>query len=148
MSFTVNVATLIGKVRVLVGDDKEGAGPLPDGTNFSDDQIKFFLDEEDQSYGAAAALACENLALRYAPLVDTSVGPRRESLSQARKAFAEQAMTLREQFGGGAEGVVSVGLVKVDGYSEDIPADRVTDATASESGLTEFTDDRFTYVTP
>jgi hypothetical protein len=148
MAFTVNVDTLIGKVRLLIGDDKEGAGPLPDGSNFTDEQVLFFLEEEDQSYGAAAAMACENLSTRYAALVDTTVGPRRESLSQATKQFADRASVLRDSFGGGGAGVISAGLVKVDGYSEDIPADAVTDPTAAEAGLSEFTEDHFRYILP
>jgi len=137
VSFTVNLGTSIGQVRILVGDDQEGKGPLPDGANFSDDQIGFFLSQEDNDPGRAAALTCENLATRYSVLVDIAIGPRRESLSQAAKAFREQAVEMRDKYGGGSEGVISVGLIRVDGYSDDKPADQV-EQTGSDYSAGDF----------
>lgn len=128
MSFTYDTATDIGKVRFALGDVTNGTGIKPDGTNFSDSEIDLLLTREG-SWGAAAAACCETLAVWYARVVNISVGPRREDLGAIRQVYAELAARLRLQYGGGgvAHGF-SAGVVRVDGYSQDVASDAVTPA--------------------
>ena len=128
MSFTYDTATDIGKVRFAIGDVTSGAGIKPDGTNFSDEELQLLLTREG-NWGAAAAACCETLSVWYARVVNISVGPRREDLGAIRQAYVDLAAQLRKQHGGGnlaqARGF-SAGVVRVDGYSQDVASDAVT----------------------
>lgn len=112
MAFSYDLTTDVGKLRLEIGDTTTGVGVRPDGTNFTDAELGYFLGQEGAVVGRAAARACEVLARSFAGLVDLSVGPRKESLSQAAKAYAERAVELRRQFGGSAGGAYSAGFVR------------------------------------
>jgi len=126
VSFTYDTATDIGKIRFAIGDVTSGAGIKPDGTNFSDEEIQLLLTREG-NWGAAAAACCETLSVWYARVVNISVGPRREDLGAIRQAYVDLAAQFRKQYGGGgvAHGF-SAGVVRVDGYSQDVASDAVT----------------------
>ena len=128
MSFSYDTTTDIGKVRFAIGDVTSGAGIKPDGTNLSDEEIQLLVTREG-SWGAAAAACCETLAVWYARVVTIAVGPRREDLGAIRQAYTDLAARLRLQYGGGgvAHGF-SAGVVRVDGYSQDVASDAVTPA--------------------
>lgn len=115
--FTYDTATDIGKVRLEIGDDAYSAGVKPDGTNFSDEEIQVYIDREGSVMRAVAGL-CEALANRWAVVADISVGPRRESLSQVSQGYRDRSQSLRLQYGGAGQGVVSVQPNRVDGFSE------------------------------
>ncbi len=71
MAITTDLSTPVGKVRFEIGDDNDAAvttdaGVKPDGSNYTDDQIKYFLSEASQNFLIAAALACENLRTLWA----------------------------------------------------------------------------------
>ncbi len=118
MVFTYDLTTDIGKVRLEIGDTTSGDGVKPNGTNLTDAELTYWLAEEG-SVGRASARACEALARAWARLVDLAVGPRRESLGQAAKAWAEQGAELRKQFGGADRGAYSAGVKRVgDGYGD------------------------------
>ena len=138
MTWTYDIDTNVGKVRLQIGDDTEDSGVRPDGSNFSDEELQTFLDREGSVMRATAGL-CETLALQYARMADLRVGPRSESLSQIGKGYERRAGLLRQMYGGGAR-AFSVGVIKQDGYSDDVASDEV-DA-ASEYGL------GFEYVRP
>lgn len=131
MTWTYRIGTDIGKVRLQLGDDTESSGVRPDGSNFTDEEIQTYLDREGSVMRAVAGL-CETLALQYARMADIRVGPRSESLSQIGAGYAKRASLLREMYGGIAS-AYSVGVTRVDGYSDDVPSDSV-DA-AREYGL-------------
>lgn len=114
VTFTYDLTTTVGQVRVEIGDTVSGTGVKPDGANFSDAEITYFLTQES-SVGRAAARACEVLARMYAGLVDLTAGPRRESLSQAATAYADRARELRRQYGGAANGAYAAGFVRSAG---------------------------------
>jgi hypothetical protein len=139
MSFSYDLATDIGKLRLEVGDvlSTAGKGVKPDGTYITDEELQVLLTRE-ASVGRAAAAACEILARMYARFVDTAVGPRRESLSQASTAYAAQAKTLRQQFGGGSNRASAGGIIKADGYNAgyDFASDATEFAEAEYSGRT------------
>lgn len=118
MSFTYDVATNIGKIRLEIGDTTNGSGVKPDGTNLSDEELQVILTRETTVMGAAAA-ACELLARHWARVANIAVGSRREDLSTIADQWAKQARALREQYGNAAGAVTSfsTGLKRVDGYS-------------------------------
>jgi len=97
MTFTYDLTTAIGQVRLAIGDTSSttGAGVRPDGTNLLDAEIAYFLTAEGDDVGLATARACETLAMMWANVADLQVGPRRESLSQVSARYAERAAVLR-----------------------------------------------------
>lgn len=116
MSFTYDLATDIGKVRLYLGDITSGAGPRPDGTNFSDEEITLLLEQEGDSVMRTVAACCEILANAWASVAsDIAVGSRRESNQQAT-LFANRAEKLRAQHGGAVTVFVS-GFKRNDGYA-------------------------------
>lgn len=121
MTWTSVLSTDIGLMRLELGDDALGAGVLPDGSNLSDEQLQVYLDREGTVMRAVAGV-CEMLATRFAAVADLQVGPRRESLSQVSKSYAERAARLRETYGtplvDDAGAVLTVGFARVDGFSE------------------------------
>lgn len=127
MTFTYvgDLATDLDTVRFYINDKVASSGPLPDGTNFTDEELGGLLSKEG-SWERAVAGAYEVLAAAYAVLVDFAIGPRKESLSQTSDAFAKQAKDWRSKYGtstGSTSG--SVSTTKMDGYSSDIAADDV-----------------------
>lgn len=118
--FSYDLATNVGKLRLEIGDTTSGSGVKPDGSNFLDAELEYFLDAESGSVGRASARACEVLARSFAGMVDLTVGPRRESLSQAAKAYADRAQELRRQYGGGGGAAYSAGWMRSsDGHPTD-----------------------------
>lgn len=128
MPFNYNVDTDVGKVRFEIGDTVSGSGILPDGSNFQDEEIDTILTDEG-SIGRASARLLEVAANRYAGLVDITVGPRRERLSQAAEGFAKRAEAMRDEHGGGAAKTVSASVIRVDGFSKRTASDISVDAT-------------------
>ena len=134
MAFTYDLATDIGKLRFEIGDTDpdEGKGVKPDGSYITDEELQVLLDRE-VTVGRAAAATCEVLARMYARFVDLSVGPRRESASQASQAYLTQARELRSQYGGGgSRRAVAGGIIKVDGFNYEDEASDDTSLTTTE----------------
>lgn len=134
MAFTYILTTDIGKLRLEIGDTSPtaGQGVKPDGSYITDEELQVLLAREGSSVGRAAAAACEVLARMYARFVDVAVGPRRESLSQASKAYLEQAQELRRQFGGGSKRATAGGIIKQDGFNAGL--DYASDAVSFANG--------------
>lgn len=131
MTFSYDLDTDIGKVRLEIGDTVESQGVKPNGSNLTDEELQHMLDEEG-SVGRASARACEILARFYAPLVDLAVGPKRESLSKAHAQWMKVAKDLRAKHGGTAA-TFSVGVIPKDGFSKAAPSDYVLDSADTES---------------
>lgn len=127
------------KLRLEIGDSIENSGVKPTNANFSDEELDLILDEEGSVVGRAAARCFEILANWWSRVADIAVGPRRESLSKVATDFAGRAREYRRQHGGGM-GAYAYGLIKKDGYSDDVPSDDVT--AGGEYGL------EFEYVRP
>lgn len=81
----------IAHVRLQLGDTVEDEGVFPDGKNLSDEEIQFVLDQNDGNVHETVAELARIVARRWASVVDVSVGPRREMLSQAAKRWQELA---------------------------------------------------------
>ncbi len=123
MTFTYALSTDIGKARFELGDSTSGSGVRADGNNFSDEEIQMLIDREG-SVKAAVAAACEMLSRDWAKVASTSVGPRSEQLGKVSAEWAARAVELRNSIGGNFA-VFSVGLKRVDGYSENAEASSV-----------------------
>lgn len=95
MSFTYDVSTDVGKVRIALGDTVEGSGVRPDGSNLGDEEIEYFLAVEESSVDGATARACEVLATQWANVADLTVGPRSEKLGQVAERYGERAKAIR-----------------------------------------------------
>lgn len=125
--FTYDVSSDIGNVRLEVGDTCEGKGPMPNGGNFSDEEIEALLVREGNT-GRVTAAALEILATRWASYVDITVGPHSERQSQASSAFAARAAALRKQHGyatdeANAFGTIATGFVRGDTLSSEYGRD-------------------------
>lgn len=125
MAFTYVLTTSVGKLRLEIGDTTSGSGVKPDGSNFSDAELEYFLDQEG-TVGRATARACEALATAWSTVANLTVGPRKEELGEVAKRFAERAKALRVQFGGASVGASAVGMIRQDGYQS------ITDPEASD----------------
>lgn len=119
MAFTYDLSTPIGQVRLHIGDMVSGAGVLPDGRNFSDEEIAYVLVNEGNSIMGAVAACCEILANAWASVASVTVGPRREELSHVSEMYHRRAVELRLRYGGGGVGACVVNVGRAD-------AERVT----------------------
>ena len=43
MAFTYDVSSSLGQLRLAIGDTVSGAGPRPNGANYSDAELNVFL---------------------------------------------------------------------------------------------------------
>ena len=123
MSFTYigDLSTDLDEIRFKVNDTSENSGPKPLGANFTDEEINGLLTIEGSNDRTVAAIY-ENLAVVWASKVDTEVGARRESASQASKQYKALAKQQRDDYGfGSAQAVLTTGFAtRKDGYSDDI----------------------------
>jgi hypothetical protein len=116
MSFSYDVTTDIGVMRLELGDTTPGAGVKPDGGNFSNEELQVWLTREG-SVMCAVAAACEALARQWSASSDISVGPRSESASQVAEAWEKRAALLRTNYGYGDANVsedIDVGVLVLD----------------------------------
>jgi len=94
--FTYDINTDIGKVRREISDTTNadlhpGEGIRPDGTNFSDEDIKYYLQMNDDSITGAARSLLIVLATAYSTrATEMEFGPYRES-------YKDQIMNIRRQ---------------------------------------------------
>jgi hypothetical protein len=105
MAFTYDLATNAGQVRLALGDTVSAVGVRPDGSNLTDAEVAAFLAAEGDDVDLATARACEALATMWANVVDLTVGPRSERLSQVAQRYGERAAGIR----GGSAGMELVG---------------------------------------
>lgn len=143
MTFTYDgaLATDLDKVRFEIGDRTSGAGLRPDSANFTNEEIGAVLTLEG-SWGRAAARLCEVLANEWSSVAGSvRMADYAEDYTKRAEMWRRRAQDLRVTYGGGGGGMVSVGTIKVDGYSDDVASDEV-DASSSNS------DGDFNYIRP
>lgn len=120
MPITTDLATDIGKVRLLLGDFTEGSGVMPDGSNFADTYITYFLTQESSNVNLAAAACCEVIAQRWM-IVPKQLSADGMSLSyngvadQWRQRGAELAAQVTEDT---SSGVITLDIQ--DAYSTEL----------------------------
>lgn len=101
MAFTYNLTSddeterLISEVRLELGDTTAGDGVLPGGANFTDLEISHYLTQYDNSVAQTVAKLAGIIVSKWSTVVDVSVGPRSENLSQVAAQWAEKAKALQ-----------------------------------------------------
>jgi hypothetical protein len=122
MSYTFHPASDIGKVRLLIGDNIENQGALPEERNFSDEEVQVFLDRHDANVDMAAAELLLVLARNWARVADTTIGPLKQSFSAVARAYERQASSAMERQG--MEGVSFMArFERDDGYAAQAAAE-------------------------
>lgn len=128
MAFTYDLASSdddlqrIAKVRLELGDTSFGYGVKPDNTNFTDEELAVWLDEESDHVMHTVIRACDVLARLWANLANITEGPRREEFGKVTDNWVQQARTMRDVYGnptgsGGTGSAFSVASNRVDGFS-------------------------------
>lgn len=81
----------ISRLRLEMGDNRQDDGVLPDGGNFSDEELGYYLAKNGNDVSLTAGELCGVLARQWSSAADVAVGPRRESLSQVAEAWEKRA---------------------------------------------------------
>lgn len=138
MTFTYDLTAtgdslIASRIRLEIGDtdNSTDAGVKPDGTNFTDEELVYFYDQESSIVEAGAARACEVLA-RFWALHSESVRIRDYQLTARQQAtqYRRLAEDLRERSGTLFKSG-SAPVLPVDGYSNDVNSQQ-TDAGGDE----------------
>lgn len=111
MSFSYDLSTDVGKIRLLIPDNKEYASTdsFEPGYVFEDDELQVFFDMEDSLVRPAVALALDTMAsnevfvLKYIETMDLKTnGPAvaKEMRARADALRAQQAQAESREDGG------------------------------------------------
>lgn len=123
MAFYYNLGTDSGRLRLEIGDEVEGKGVKPDGANFSEEELAYFLAQyagEADAVPLAAAYACEVLSRqwsRYAGTLAVGSGEYSEAFRQA-ESYAARATDLRTEYGGGGR-TLKAGVLRLPFQAEN-----------------------------
>jgi len=132
MSFSYKTdSTASGKdyVRFRIRDNIENSGPLPSDENFSNEELEMIITEEG-SWQRAVAACYEALSSAWAKHPSFTADGLAISQSHIAAKYDQMASRWRRMYGG-APGSRSHArtIIKVDGYSQDVPATEVDDVT-------------------
>lgn len=122
MSFSYDISTSIGQIRLEIGDTVEGDGygvKPPNLANFSDEELTYLYTDESNDVLTAAARACEVLARMWAG-AGQNVRIRDYSINTTQRAehYRNLAQDLRQQAGTLYQSGAAP-TTKSDGYSND-----------------------------
>jgi hypothetical protein len=122
-SFTYDPTTVLGQVRLEVGDT--------DSTDilFTDQEANVYISTRANDVLLSAADLCDVLATRFSRGFDFETDQQKFSRSQRVKQYQERAVALRKR----AAGITSTPSTRVDGYSQDIANDDASTSAASSS---------------
>lgn len=100
MTFSYDLASTIGKMRLEIGDNRvEPDGLLPGGRNFENEELTHFYTEEGSNYWRGVARALEAAAAVWSlEPEDYRLGPEQEKQTTADK-LAARAAKLRTRYG-------------------------------------------------
>ena len=118
------------RVRFALQDTAIDAGPKPGGGNLTNGEIDGLVTLEGEWQRAVAA-GFEALTAIWTQYADLSEGPHKETLSQVAEGHRKSAALWRARSGSATPCRVA-GIIKVDGYSDDITSDDID--TSSEYG--------------
>jgi hypothetical protein len=101
------------KMRFSLHDVASGAGPLPAGANFTDEELAGLLAIEG-TWQRAVAAGLEALAAAWA-MAGERVGLRDYSVDTSQKAleYRQQAMVWRARYGAAGAGLGNSGMAKL-----------------------------------
>jgi hypothetical protein len=124
-TYTTPFVTDTDRLRFKIQDTVAGSGIRPDGGNFSDEELASVLLDAG-SVSLATGVLYEALASEWARYVNTTIGPRREELSQIATHYRNLASQWRADYGKTDSGSsITTGFAtRKDGYSQDIDSGR------------------------
>jgi hypothetical protein len=128
----MTVNTNLEKLRLAIGDtdvSSSGANAI-----FKDAELNYFLSEESDNITNAALRACYAAMARFARAYDFETDGQRFLRSQMYQAFADLAERLEAQgasLASSTSTLVTADITKVDGYSEDIPNQDVSESSTN-----------------
>lgn len=111
----MTISSDLDRVRLLIGDT-DSNDPL-----FQDDEITYFLELAGQVVLKAAANACDAAAAKFARGFRFKTDDQEFDPTTMTANYREMAVAFRSQ----ATGATGIVPTKIDGYSQDIPADEV-----------------------
>lgn len=134
MTFTyssTSLATDLAKVRLTIGDTTSGAGPRPDGSNFSDEELAVFIDAAIAAGGTwrnAAPPVLRVLANQYAAAAKrTDDAEISEDLTRTAAELRAQAKdfeaTITAAGAQASAGGFEVGVMTLGGLVYEVRAD-------------------------
>ena len=130
MAFTYTTdSTAVGRdyIRFRIRDTVVDSGPLPLGANFSDAELDMIITAEEDSWQRGVAACYETLAAAWAPHPSWTADGMSISQGQTPIAFDKLAARWRKLYGGSPGFTARArSIIKVDGYSQDVPANQVT----------------------
>ncbi len=93
--FSYKLTTTVGKMRLELGDHRLNDGMLPKRENFTDAELTYFFDEEDEDFNMAIARAFDAAAVQWASYPDSMhMGPEFQKIP-AHKYYAQRAEKIR-----------------------------------------------------
>lgn len=131
MAFTYDVSTPLGQLRLEIGDTVAGAGPRPDGTNYTDAELNVVLAaviSAGNSYGLAVARVLRRLAAEWSNRASVTIGEFSANYAAVAENYRKQAAAWEATIdtgGAAVSGGITVGTMTL--------ANRVW--TVSESGV-------------
>lgn len=134
MSFTYSSTSLttdLAKVRLTIGDTTSGAGPRPDGSNFTDEELAIFIADALASGGTwrnAVPPVLRVLANQYAAAAKkTDDAEISEDLTQTAIQLRQQAKdfesTITSAGAQAASGGLSAGVITYGNYVYEVLSD-------------------------
>ena len=90
-----NAIARIAAVRLELGDTVYGTGVKPDGSNFTDAEITYWLTQENDDVNGAVYRACSSLAKQWTNVANETVGPRKTEFGKVAGEWATRAKDLR-----------------------------------------------------
>lgn len=94
MTFSYDLTTPVGQLRLAIGDVSPQHGVKPDGNPFADEELAVFVSQEAGLLNATARV-CETLAVWYARAVNNSTGVLQQSLSDIAARYDAEGKQLR-----------------------------------------------------
>ena len=123
LTYAGDYSTDLEKTRFHLSDTTTSSGPRPTGANFTDEVLTPLITAQG-TWQRAVAVVLDVLATEWSRYSDITVGPRRESYSQIAGNYRKQAAQWRKDYGI-LPGALVAGVIRVDGYSDDITSDDV-----------------------
>lgn len=123
LTYIGDLSTSLDACRFHINDTTASSGPRPASGNYTDAELGAIIDDEG-TWQRAVAVLLDHLAVEWSHHADLTVGPRHQSFSQVAEAYAKRAEKWRKD-NGIFPGVSVAGVIRKDGYSDDVTTDDV-----------------------
>jgi hypothetical protein len=114
MTYTYDLSTAIGQVRLLVPDNVETGAAL------TDEEIQYFLNQTGQSVNRATIKACQQLARKFSQQMAFTADGLSIHATERAQAYATRAKELMAELGG-SYGTITIN--RSDGYADHADED-------------------------